>query len=522
MKNRTELKEWQALSRHQSDIANQHMREWFATDPQRTQKYILQSNDIRLDCSRNRINETTIKLLNDLAYAIDLPNKIQALFSGQNVNFSEKRPALHTALRDPIPPENIAELISQSRNKLCHFVTQIHSKQWLGVTGKPISHIVNIGIGGSHLGPMMATHALKEFAINNLVFHYISSIDDSLINDVLQNIDPETTLFIVSSKSFTTLETLTNAHTVCDWMRAKQGNEVLQKHFIAITADPQKAIEFGIPEQHIFTIWDWVGGRYSIWSAIGLPLMLMIGNQHFTEFLEGAHEMDCHFRDTPFIQNIPVILALLSIWYINFFGANVQAIVPYAHRLRYLIPYLQQAEMESNGKQMGLSGKQLEYATGSVLFGDEGSVGQHAYHQLFHQGQHLIPVDFILTENAHSDLRHHHQEILLASCLSQAQALMQGKTYEEAYTALLKRYPASQAAELAPHQIIAGNKPSNIIFMKNMSPKNLGALLAMYEHKIFVQSAIWDINPFDQWGVELGKQLLPTILQQIRIQGSIK
>jgi glucose-6-phosphate isomerase len=517
MKNRIESKEWQRLVRHQSTMATQHMRDWFRQDTGRTARFSLQANEISLDYSRNRITEETISLLCDLAYAFDLPKKIKALFTGEQVNFTENRPALHTALRHPQGSElaSIASLITQSQSKLRDCVEKIHTQKWLGVSGKPIEHVVNIGIGGSHLGPMMTTHALKDFAQGHLQIHYISSIDDSQINEVLQKIAPETTLFIVSSKSFSTLETLTNARTIAAWMKEKLGSDVLHQHFIAITAATEKALEFGIAREHIFPMWDWVGGRYSIWSAIGLPLMLLIGNQHFADFLQGAHEMDCHFRHQALEKNIPVLLALLSIWYMNFFDANVQAIVPYAYRLRYLIPYLQQADMESNGKQINSYGQKINYASGPVLFGGEGSVGQHAYHQLLHQGQHFIPVDFIMSMEAETNLRKEHQDILRASCLSQAQALMQGKTYEEAYQELLSaNYSPQEAAKLASHQIISGNKPSNILFLQRITPKNLGALLAMYEHKIFVQSVIWDINPFDQWGVELGKQLLPNILRK--------
>lgn len=404
------------------------------------------------------------------------------------------------------------------------FAQEIHAKTWRGVTQKPIQHIVNVGIGGSYLGPMMCTYALQEFAVSSLKFHFISSVDPSHLNEVLAQINPETTLFIISSKSFTTLETITNANTLLQWMKDKLNTTDCTQHFCAITAAPQKALAFGIPQKQIFPLWDWVGGRYSIWSAIGLPLLLMIGPKHFDAFIRGAYLMDAHFKEAPLQKNMPVILALLGIWYINFFGTQVQAVVPYAERLKFLIPYLQQAEMESNGKRINLSGKPISYATSPVVFGGEGCNGQHAYHQLLHQGQHIIPVDFILVgAKAQNTIDQTHQDILIASALSQAQALMRGKTFEEAYEDLIaKKYPASLARSLAEHQVVPGNRPSNILFLKSLSPSVLGSLIALYEHKIFVQGVIWHINSFDQWGVELGKQLLPDILRCVQGKGSIE
>lgn len=523
MNNRTDLKEWLALAHHQRQIATQHMRDWFLEDKKRFSRYSLHCSEIFLDYSRNRITDTTISLLCDLANAVQLSNHINALFTGQPVNSTENRPALHMALRDPdylalcVNDENIMPHIIKSREKTQDFVNQVHSGKWTGMTGKPIRHVVNVGIGGSNLGPMMSTHALKEYAVANLNIHYISSIDDSHLYETLRKIDPETTLFIISSKSFSTLETLTNAQTIFSWMKEKFGHTVSKKHFIAVTAAPEKAIKFGIWEENIFPLWEWIGGRYSLWSAIGLPLMLLIGNKNFSDFLLGAHEMDQHFKQADFAENMPVILAMLGIWNINFFECKAQAIIPYTHRLKYLIPYLQQVEMESNGKSMGLNGQTLNYTTSPVIFGEEGCNGQHAYHQLLHQGQHLIPVDFILTGNSHHiTMNNAHQNILIASCLSQAQALMQGKTYQEAYADLLAAgCSPSLSANLAHHQSIPGNKPSNLLCLQQLSPKSLGALIALYEHKIFVQSVIWNINPFDQWGVELGKQLLPAILKQV-------
>lgn len=528
----TEFPEWQELAQHQQTLAPQHMRDWFLQDKERFSHFNLQFDEIFLDYSRNRITETTVQLLCDLAQALELPKKINALFCGHPINTTEKRPALHTALRDKkhtpifVNGENIAHHIMKSQEKMRDFVAAIHAQKWQGITGKPISHIVNIGIGGSYIGPKVCSQALKDFVQSNLQLHFISSVDKVPLHEVLQQIDPETTLFIISSKSFTTLETLTNTRTILSWMKDKLGKDVLKYHFIAITAALNKAKEFGLPEENIFPLWNWVGGRYSVWSPIGLPLMLMIGPVQFAEFLDGAYQMDQHFQHTEFSKNMPVLMALLNIWYTNFFAAHSQAIVPYAHHLRHFIAYLQQVEMESNGKSTSLNGDVLSYATSPVIFGDEGCRGQHAYHQLLHQGKHLIPVDFILVGESPLQLfcekvgqgktSDPHQDILIASALSQAQALMRGKTYEEAYHELINaNYLEKEAKELAHHQVIPGNRPSNILFLNRISPRNLGALIALYEHKIFVQGAIWEINSFDQWGVELGKQLLPNILESV-------
>lgn len=525
MRTLTELPEWQDLIAHHREIAPQHMRDWFSHDRSRSNRLTLICHEIMLDYSRNRIQAKTLDLLIKLTHAIGLPKKIEALFSGACINTTEKRAALHTALRDPhmtpvwINGHNAAEEISAVRIKMQNFVDKVHQQSARGITGKPIAHIVNIGIGGSYIGPMMCAHALKDFAHHGLQLHFISTVDALPLREVLARIDPETTLFIISSKSFSTIETLTNARTVVKWMQSQLGPDVFAQHFVAVTAQVAKAIDFGVPRENIFELWDFVGGRYSIWSAIGLPLMLMIGKSHFADFLNGAYEMDQHFRTAPYSQNMPVLMALLSIWYTNFFGAKAQAIIPYAHRLRELIPYLQQVEMESNGKRINLNGETLTYSTSPIIFGEEGCRGQHAYHQLLHQGQHFIPVDFILTGECalEDDI---HQHILFASALSQAQALMQGKTYDEAYAELTKQYTAEEARALAHHLMIPGNRPSNILFINRITPKNLGALIALYEHKIFVQGVIWEINSFDQWGVELGKQLLPKILNKIQVLNS--
>lgn len=523
MKNPTKMTEWQQLVAHQKTIENQHMRDWFENDTTRFEKFSLSAGDIFLDYSRNRITQQTLSLLVDLAKTCGLAEQIKAIFTGTPINTTEQRPVLHSAFRnlknEPVfvNDENVTAEIIKTQQKVWDFVAKVHAQTWRGATGKPIKYVVNIGIGGSHTGPMMATYALKEYAVSALKFHFMASVDTAHLQEILDEIEPEATLFIISSKSFSTIETLTNAKTIMDWMQAQFGIDAIKQHFVAVTAAPQKAQAFGIPEEQIFPIWDWVGGRYSIWSAISLPLMLMIGPQNFAAFLEGGHEMDKHFREAAFSENIPVILALLGIWYTNFFGATAHAIIPYAHRLRYLIPYLQQADMESNGKSVSLDGEEIDYNTGPVIFGEEGLIGQHAYHQLLHQGRLLIPADFIVVGKSIVEKEHDaHQDVLLASALSQTQALMRGKTKKEAAQELGQ----DTTATLANHKVIAGNKPCNLIFLTQLNPRSLGALIAMYEHKIFVQGVLWNINSFDQWGVELGKQLLPAIL--LNLQGANK
>lgn len=541
MENITQLPVWQSLIKHQKTIATQHMRNWFARDPLRFEKFSLTFNGLLLDYSKNRITEETLPLLITLATSTDLKEKIKQLFQGEMINRSEKRAALHTALRSPKSKtiiqngKNITADIHAVLEKMRAFIQKVHDKTWLGATGKPIQTIVNIGIGGSHLGPQMATHALKDFAVSDLTCHFISNIDNAHLQETLKQINPETTLFIISSKSFSTLETITHATTLKTWLQQKLNSElasqkvclqqkcdeVVSQHFIAVTTAEDAAFAFGIPKENIFSLWDWVGGRYSIWSAIGLPLALIIGMDAFSNFLAGAHAMDEHFQHADFSQNMPVIMALLGIWYINFFGSSHQAIIPYSHHLQYLRTHLQQLDMESNGKCTSQHGNSIDFLTGPVLLGEQGCNGQHAFHQLLHQGQHLIPVDFILVgKNNNNDFPFHH-DILISSGLSQAQALMYGKTFEEAVSELqLAGYSKEESAWLAQHKMIPGNRPSNVLFLKEMNPYHLGMLLALYEHKTFVQGAIWGINSFDQWGVELGKHLLPNILKHLQNETS--
>lgn len=516
----TELPIWSALKQHQALIQPQQMKDWFKNDQYRYAHFSMQLGDILLDYSKNRIMQETLSLLITLAHQTHLPEKIHNLFAGQIINATEKRPALHTALRNQneetiiVDGKNIMLDIQLALTKMADFTANVRSGRYTGFTGKAIRHIVNIGIGGSHLGPLMAVSALSDFSLDTLCCHFVSNIDHAHIREVINQIDPETTLFIVSSKSFTTLETITNAKTIRHWWMKKTGHQDISKHFIAITAAKDKAIEFGITENNIFPIWDWVGGRYSVWSATGLPVALMIGMENFSEFLRGGFYIDQHFRCTEFEKNMPVIMALISIWYTNFFAATTQAFIPYAHSLNYFRDHLQQVVMESNGKFISHQGNPVDYITSPVVWGGQGCNGQHAFHQLLHQGPHFIPVDFVLvgTKN-HND----HHDILIASGLSQAQALMLGKTIEETRAELLANgYSTKEADFLAAHKMIPGNRPSNTLFVNTITPYNLGALLALYEHKTFVQGAIWNINSFDQWGVELGKQLLPPILNDLR------
>jgi glucose-6-phosphate isomerase len=524
----TERIEWQALQTHQKVIATYQMQDLFKQDPQRFTRFSFSVEELLFDYSKNRITAETLSLLSDLAKAVKLKQKITALFAGERLNSTENRAALHTALRAPLTDvlyvngHNIMRDVHATLAKMRIFTEQVRSKAWRGYTGKPICDIVNIGIGGSHLGPLMAVSALEEFAALELRCHFVSNIDTAHISAILRKIKPETTLFIISSKSFTTLETMTNAQTLRSWVQDQLGTRDVAAHFVAITAETEQAIQFGIPRENIFTLWDWVGGRYSIWSAIGLPLALMIGMDNFLEFLAGAYAMDQHFCHAEFDKNMPVIMGLLGIWYINFFGTAHHAIVPYSHYLNYFRMHIQQVDMESNGKSLSQPGAEVNFLTAPIIFGEQGCNGQHAFHQLFHQGPHLIPVDFILVGHGKYDMASHHN-ILVGSGLSQAQALMCGRSYEEAWAELsLENNAIAERELLAKHKVITGNRPSNILFLNKISPRNLGTLLALYEHKTFVQGILWGINSFDQWGVELGKKLLPAILAELSAAGPLE
>ena len=510
----TALPAWQALNDHRQAMQDFSMREAFNSDPQRFSQFTLSSCGLLLDSSKNLITTQTRERLVTLANEVKLKDAIKALFDGEIVNSSEGRPALHTALRRPVGDKlsvngvNVMPDVHKVLNQITELVGRIHDGLWRGYTEKPITDVVNIGIGGSFLGPELVSEALLSYAQKGVRCHYLANIDGSEFHELAQKIRAETTLFIVSSKSFNTLETLKNAQAARAWYLAQGGSEAeLYKHFIAVSSNNAAAVAFGIREENIFPMWDWVGGRYSLWSAIGLPIALAIGMSNFKELLSGAYTMDQHFQNAPFEQNMPVLLALLGVWYGNFWGAQSHAILPYDHYLRNITKHLQQLDMESNGKSVRQDGTPVSTDTGPVIWGGVGCNGQHAYHQLLHQGTQLIPADFIVPIVSFNPVADHHQW-LYANCLSQSQALMLGKTRAEAEAELRdKGLSEDEVQKLAPHKVIPGNRPSNTLVVERISPRRLGALVALYEHKVFVQSVIWGINAFDQWGVELGKEL---------------
>ncbi len=511
---------WQALSTHSKNIP--HMRELFATDAARFNKMSLSSCGLLLDYSKNRATAETLDLLFALASNSQLEAKIKAMFAGEIINTTEKRAVLHTALRSTAEQSIIAEgqdiipEVQQTLDKMQGFVNSVTSGNWKGYTGKAITDIVGIGIGGSFLGPKIVSQALRPYWNPELKCHFVANVDGTSISEKLKLLDPETTLFIMSSKSFGTQETLTNTLTARDWFLAKGGLQSdVAKHFVAVTSNVAKATDFGIDADNIFPMWDWVGGRYSLWSAIGLPIALLIGMDNFRALLSGAHQMDEHFANAPLTENMPVIMGLLSLWYGNFFNAQSHVVLTYDHYLRGLPAYFQQLDMESNGKSVTLNGTNVDYSTGPVIWGGEGTNGQHAYHQLLHQGTALIPADFIMPLQSHNPIGEHHDQ-LASNCFGQTQALMQGRTFDEALAELANSALSESEKQLiAKHKVMPGNKPSNTLLMDKLTPNTLGALIALYEHRTFVQGAIWDINSFDQWGVELGKNLGNDVLARI-------
>ena len=518
----TEAPDWQTLESHANSMKSVHMRDLFSRDPQRYPRYTLEAAGWFLDYSRNRITDPTLAALMKLARSRELEARIQALFRGESVNTTEGRPALHVALRNPDPEplavegRDVMAEIHSTLKRMEHFVWRVQSGQHRGATDRAFTDVVSIGIGGSFLGPRVVSEALRPYHCTGLRCHYVANVDGADISETLRQLDPATTLFLVQSKSFRTQETLANARAARNWFIQGSGSEGdVGRHFAAVTAQPREAQRFGIERDNLFPMWDWVGGRYSLWSAIGLPVAFAVGMEHFRSLLAGAHAMDEHFRLAPLEQNMPVIMALLGLWYSHFFNAGSHAVIPYNHYLRALPAHLQQLDMESNGKRVRMDGTPVNHATGSVIWGGAGTNGQHAYHQLLHQGTRMVPVDFILALHSHNPLGDHHQ-LLFANCLSQGQALMRGKTEEE----VLEELTASGASEeearrLAPHKAVPGNRPSNTLLCERLDPHNLGALIALYEHRVFVQAAIWDINPFDQWGVELGKQLGQSVLSRL-------
>ncbi len=506
--------EWKALDAHFRELRDARLRDLFAADARRGDELAVEHDGIYLDYSKNRLTRETVALLLALADRARVRDRIDAMFSGEKINVTEQRAVLHVALRAPegasivVDGENVVPAVHAVLRKMADFSERVRAGTWKGHTGKRIVNVVNIGIGGSDLGPAMAYEALRDFSRRDMTFHYVSNVDATQIWETLHGLDPEETLFVICSKTFGTLETLTNARTARQWLLDALGNEsAVGKHFVAVSTNEQRVAEFGIDTANMFEFWDWVGGRYSVDSAIGLSLMLAIGAEQFSEFLAGFHAIDEHFRTAPFERNLPVLLGLIGVWYINFFGAETQAILPYSQYLSRLAPYLQQLDMESDGKSVDLDGRRVDYETGPVVWGQPGTNGQHAYYQLIHQGTRLIPCDFIGFAQPNHEVGDH-QNLLMANFFAQTEALAFGKTKAEV-----------EAEGVPTHQVAArtfeGNHPTNSILIPKLTPRVLGQLIAMYEHKVFTQGTIWNINSFDQWGVELGKVLAGVIVPQL-------
>ena len=518
----TALPEWQALAAHHRALGAPSLRDLFAADPARASRLSLEAAGLQADFSKHLLTDETIRLLLALARALDLPGWIGRLFRGDAINNTEQRAVLHVALRNrggrPVFADgaDVMPEVERVLGQMGRFVGRVRSGEWLGHTGRRITDVVNIGIGGSNLGPLMVCEALRFYQNRELRVHFVSNVDGTHIAETLRGLDPASTLFIVASKTFTTQETLTNAHTARRWcVDAFGDNAAIARHFVAVSTARPQVQAFGIDPANMFEFWDWVGGRYSLWSSIGLPIAVAVGMDRFLELLAGAHALDEHFRTAPLEHNLPVVLALIGIWYRNFHGAATQAILPYDQYLRYLPAYLQQADMESNGKGVTRDGEPVGWDTGPVVWGEPGTDGQHAFYQLIHQGTQLIPVDFVAPLASHNPVGDHHAK-LLANCLAQGEALMRGKTAAEARAELeASGQDAATIERLLPHKVFPGNRPSTTLLVDRLTPERLGALIALYEHRIFVQGVIWGVNSFDQWGVELGKQLAGTILQEL-------
>ena len=513
---------WQNLERLATNIKTQHMRDWFAADSQRAENFTQSACGIEIDFSKNLITDEVMQALQALATECQVSEKSQAMFAGEIINHTEKRAVLHTALRNfsgkpvLVDDKNVMPEVFACQQKIHNFVASVHSGERKGYTGKPLNQIIAIGIGGSFLGPKIMSEALKPYWFEGVKVHYVANVDGCHIQDVLAKVDHQETLVVMSSKSFTTQETLQNTLTAKAWFLREGGSQQdIAKHFIAVSSNIKAATEFGMAEDNIFPLWDWVGGRYSLWSAIGLPIALTIGYDNYRELLQGAFEMDEHFQNAPIENNLPMILALLGVWYVNFFGAQSHVLLPYYHYLRGFPAYVQQLDMESNGKRISGTHTQVNYATGPIIWGSEGTNGQHSFHQLIHQGTVLVPADFMLPLKVPNQDDTHHA-MLASNCFGQTQALMQGKTFEECKTDLTSKGLDDATLEsLATHKTMPGNKPSNTLLFNQVDPKTLGALVAMYEHKVFVQGAIWGVNSFDQWGVELGKELGNQVLDKL-------
>jgi glucose-6-phosphate isomerase len=526
--NPTKTSAWKSLRQHYQQIESQHMRTMFEDDPDRFDKFSLRFESTLVDFSKNRITEETMKLLRQLAADTQVKEATEAMFSGEKINRTEDRSVLHIALRNrantpiEVDGQDVMPEVNEVLDRMKTFSEQIISGDWKGYSGQAISDIVNIGIGGSDLGPVMVTEALKPYQKEHISVHYVSNVDGTHISETLKHLNPETTLFIIASKTFTTQETMTNATTARDWfLKSAHDEAAVKKHFVALSTNQEAVEEFGIDAHNMFGFWDWVGGRYSLWSAIGLSIACTIGFDRFEELLAGGHAMDQHFRTAPAEKNIPMTLALIGVWYNNFFGAQTEAILPYDQYMHRFPAYFQQGNMESNGKYVDRNGQAVDYQTGPIIWGEPGTNGQHAFYQLIHQGTKLIPCDFLAPAQSQNPIGDHHPK-LLANFFAQTEALMMGKTQEEAAQELREQGKSeAEINELAIYKSFEGNKPTNSILFQKLNPYTLGSLIALYEHKIFVQGIIWNIYSFDQWGVELGKQLAKKILPELQGENEV-
>jgi len=510
----TALPAWRALAAHQARIGSRHLREWFADDPDRADRMTLEQGDLLLDYSKNRIDDEGLRLLGELADAVDLRGRIDAMFAGERINVTEDRPVLHVALRAPadaslsVDGDDVVPGVHAVLDRMAAFAERVRDGEWKGHGGRPIRHVVHIGIGGSDLGPRMAVEALRPYAHPEIQVSFVANVDGRDLASVTEGLDPEETLFIVCSKTFTTQETLANAHSARDWLLSALGDRsAVARHFVAVSTNEEAVRDFGIDPANMFGFWDWVGGRYSLTSAVGLPLMVAIGPERFRDLLAGAHSMDEHFRSAPFGRNMPVVMALLGVWYTSFFGCGSHCVLPYSEDLRLFSAHLQQLDMESNGKRVDARGRPVDTDTGPIVWGGAGTNGQHAFFQLLHQGTRLVPCDFIGFERSHAGLAHHH-DLLMANCFAQSAALAFGRTAAEVAA-------EGVAAELVPHRTFPGNRPSNTLLAPVLGPETLGRLVALYEHRTFVQGVVWGVDSFDQWGVELGKVLAGRVLESI-------
>jgi glucose-6-phosphate isomerase len=516
----TESAAWQALSRHHAQVKDVHMRDLFAQDPDRFSRFSLRLEDLLFDFSKNRVTAETMALLCDLARQADLEGWRDRMFAGEKINVTEGRAVLHVALRNRsnrpilVDGEDVMPGVNRVLDQMRSFSDKVRDGNWTGHTGKRITDVVNIGIGGSDLGPVMVSEALRPYLHPEIRLHFVSNVDGTHIAETLKRLDPETALFIIASKTFTTQETLANAHSARNWfLESGATEEAIAKHFVALSTNEPEVRKFGIDPVNMFEFWDWVGGRYSVWSAIGLPVAIGIGMDRFEEFLAGGHAMDEHFRSTPLERNMPAILGLLGVWYINFFDAHAHAILPYDQYMHRFAAYFMQGDMESNGKSTGRDNRPVDYQTGPVIFGEPGTNGQHAFYQLIHQGTRLVPCDFIAPAQSHNPIGDHHR-LLLSNFFAQTEAMMKGKTADEARADMAGMDPEKRE-ELVPHRTFTGNRPTSSMMVPRIEPRTLGMLIALYEHKIFTQGIVWNIYSFDQWGVELGKQLAKAILPEL-------